>query len=281
MPKVFLSAVALLLAASASGADAGLAITHVEFHESEDGPPSAAGFQFAPGEPIFFSCRVRGYKKAGDEPEKIFLTYQIEARDAAGVLIIPIETGKVAADLAAEDKEWAPKIRHTIVAPPLADPGQYHVTVKVHDEFGKTDAEATAPFSVQARVVAPSETLVVRNFRFLRSEDDKAPLTVAAYRAGDMLWARFDMTGYKLAAKNRFDIAYGLTVLRPNGEPSYSQPEAAADKNESFYPQRYMPGTISLTLPKDLAKGRYTIVLAVRDNIGGQKYETRETFSVE
>jgi hypothetical protein len=39
----------------------------------------------------------------GDEPPKLFLTYQVEARDPNGVLILPVETGKVAADLTPED----------------------------------------------------------------------------------------------------------------------------------------------------------------------------------
>jgi hypothetical protein len=62
---------------------------------------------------------------------------------------------------------------------------------------------------------------------------------------------------------------------------AYSQPDAANQKIESYYPQRYQPGELNLNLAKDQPLGKYTIVLTVQDNIGHQMYETRETFSVE
>ena len=138
-----------------------------------------------------------------------------------------------------------------------------------------------AVFHIKGRDVAPSDTLVVRNFRFLRNEDDVKPLPVAAYRPGDSVWARFDMTGYKLGEKNQVDIEYGLTVLREDGSVAYTEPQAANQKIQTFYPQRYQPGELNLNLAKDQPLGKYTIVLAVRDNLGQQMYETRETFSVE
>src|SRR5262249_34010639 len=153
----------------------------------------------------------------GDEPPKMLLSYQIEVRDPNGVLILQPETGKVANDLSPEDKHWRPKIRFTITLPPLADPGQYQLVAKVHDEFGKADAQATIPLLVQGRKVEPSDTLAVRNFRFLRSEEDENPLKDPAYARGDTVWARFDMTGYKMDEKNAFDVEYGLKVLRPDG----------------------------------------------------------------
>ncbi len=118
-------------------------------------------------------------------------------------------------------------------------------------------------------------------FRFLRNEDDVKPLQVAAYRPGDSVWARFDMTGYKLGEKNQVDIEYGLTVLREDGSVAYAEPQAANQKIQTYYPQRYQPGELNLNLAKDQPLGKYTIVLAVRDNLGQQMYETRETFSVE
>jgi len=95
------------------------------------------------------------------------------------------------------------------------------------------------------------------------------------------VWARFDMTGYKLGDKNQVDIEYGLSVLREDGSVAYTEPTAADQKVQTFYPQRYQPGVLNLNLAKDQPLGKYTIVLAIRDNIGQQMYETRETFSVE
>jgi hypothetical protein len=196
------------------------------------------------------------------------------------VLLAP-ENGVVNTTLSPEDKNWMPKIRYTVIVPPLADSGEYHVVVKVKDELASSPVEARATFSVKGREVAPSDTLVVRNFRFLRSEEDSQPLKVAAYRPGDAVWARFDMTGYKISEKNLFDIEYGLQVLSADGSVAYSEPQAASAKEQPIYPQRYQPGVLNLTMPNDIAKGEYTIVLTVHDNLGKQVIETREKFSIE
>ena len=251
-------------------------------HQSDDGPPVPGSFQFVPGDLVFFSCQLGGYKKVeNDHKQEIYLTYSIEVRDQRGVLLAPAEDGKIATEVSAEDKNWMPKVRYSFSIPSFVDSGEYQILTKAKDEQSGGEAQARTPFTVAARNVQPSETLVVRNFRFLRSEDDQNPLAVAAYRPGDTVWARFEMTGYKLGDKNQFDIEYGLTVLRPNGQATYSQPHAAEEKTQTFYPQRYNPGVLSLNLPKDLPLGEYTIVLTVRDNLGGQAYETKEKFSVE
>src|SRR5260370_36533307 len=113
--------------------------------------------------------------------------------------------------------------------------------MRVTEERAEGTAEAEVSFRVESRAVAPSDTLVVRNFRFLRTEEDAHPLEVAAYRPGDTVWARFDMTGYKLGEKNRFDVEYGVKALRPKDQRTYHQPPAAGEKEEAFYPQRYPP----------------------------------------
>jgi hypothetical protein len=260
-----------------------LAIVRPLLSQMEDGAPVSSGYEFLPGETIHFSCQVEGYQKVEDksEVEKLLVTYQVEARDQRGVLLQPVQEGKEGGTVAAEDKNWMPKILESIVIPPLAESGEYQILVKVKDELGKATAEAHTIFTVKGRDVAPSDTLVVRNFRFLRTEEDGKALQVAAYRPGDPVWARFEMTGYKLGEANQFDIAYGLQVLRADGSVAYSEPQAAAGKEQTFYPQRYQPGVLNLNLAKDQKPGEYTIVVTVRDNLGNQTYETRQKFSVE
>jgi hypothetical protein len=267
------------LVSSAATAEKKFAIVKLAFAQSEDGPALASTYQFLSGESVFFSCLVDGYSKS--DKNEISLTYQIQAKDGRGMLLQPALSDKIEATLAPEDKEWKPKLRETIVIPPLADSGEYQVLVSLRDERSRATVEARATFQVRGHEVAPSDTLVVRDFRFLRSEDDAKPLQVAAYRPGDSLWARFIMTGYKLGDKNQFDIEYGLTVLRADGTVAYTQPHAAAQKDQPFYPQRYQPGVLNLNFPKDQTLGEYTIVLVVRDNLGGQSFEAREKFSVE
>ena len=280
-----LLAAALILTAVAVAADKPLVIVRPVFALSDDGPPEASDEDFIPGQTLYFSCEIEGYRKV-DKPDdypkqNVALQFQIEVRDKSGTLLKPIQTGKIETTVTHEDKNWKPKLRDTIVVPPLADTGEYAVLVKVSDELAKTDQETRAIFHIQGHDVVPSNTLVVRNFRFLRNENDVKPLPVAAYRPGDSVWARFDMTGYKFGEKNAVDIEYGLSVLREDGSVAYSQPQAATQKIQTYYPQRYQPGELNLNLAKDQPLGKYTIVLTVRDNLGAQMYETRETFSVE
>jgi hypothetical protein len=275
----------LASACIAIAADKPLAIVHVVFSTSEDGPPEASDEDYFQGETIHFSCQAEGFRKV-DKPkdfgkQDISLKFQIEVRDKNGTLLKPVQEGKIETIVTPEDKNWMPKLRETISVPPLADTGEYSVLVKLSDELASTNVEKSAVFHVKGREVAPSDALIVRNFRFSRTEDDEKPLPVAAYRPGDSVWARFDMTGYKLGDKNQVDIEYGLTVLREDGSVVYTEPQAADQKTQTFYPQRYQPGVLNLNLAKDQPLGKYTIVLAVRDNLGKQMYETREIFSVE
>jgi hypothetical protein len=279
-PALFLASACLAIAA-----DKPLAIVHAVFATSEDGPPEASDEDYVAGQTIHFSCQAEGFRKV-DKPkdlgkQNISIKFKIEVRDKNGALLQPVQDGKIETTVTEEDKNWMPKLRETIVVPPLADTGEYTVLVKLSDELASVNIEKSAVFHIKARDVAPSETLIVRNFRFLRSEDDEKPLPVAAYRPADSVWARFDMTGYKLGDKNQVDIEYGLTVLREDGSVAYTEPQAADQKTQTFYPQRYQPGVLNLNLAKDQPLGKYIIVLAVRDNLGKQMYETRETFSVE
>ncbi len=157
----------------------------------------------------------------------------------------------------------------------------YKISVKVWDRVAKTETAAEVALRVEGRNVEPSDTLVLRNFRFLRSEEDRNPLAIAAYRPGDTLWARFDITGYKFGPENRLDVAYSVAVAGPDGAIGYSQPHAAEAKTQSFYPQRYQPGIVSLNVPPDMTKGRYTLIVTVKDNLGNQSAEVKEPFTVE
>jgi hypothetical protein len=283
--KSLVAALVLASGCLAIAADKPLAIVHAVFARSEDGPPEASDEDFVPGETIYFSSQAEGFRKV-DKPddygkENVFLQFQIEVRDKSGALLKPVEEGKVETTVTQEDKDWKPKLHDTIVVPPLADTGEYMVLVKLSDELAKASVEKRAVFHIKGRDVAPSDALVVRNFRFLRNEDDDKPLRVAAYRPGDSVWARFDMTGYKFGDKNQVDVEYGLTVLREDGSVAYSEPQAADQKIQTYYPQRYQPGVLNLNLAKDQPLGKYTVVLTVRDNLGHQMYETGETFSVE
>jgi|YNPMSStandDraft_1061717.scaffolds.fasta_scaffold01489_3 hypothetical protein len=265
-------------------AAARLEIVQPALHQYESGPAVSGAVEFFPGDTVFLTFKVSGFalvEKANEE--SLSLSYEIDALDPQGVRLQETVAGKVTAVVRPEDKKakWLPVVDYSVLVPPAAPPGEYRLALSVKDLHGGAEARRDVTFRVRGRYVEPSDTLVVRNFRFYRSEVDTRPLEVPAYRPGDTLWARFDITGYKLGPNNRFSIDYGLAVLSESGRVLYTQEVAAADERESFYPERHTQGSLSLSLTRDLAKGTYTILLTVRDHLGSQTYQTRQAFHVD
>lgn len=267
---------ALALPACAAGP---LAVVSAAIEQNEGGAPLPASFEHIPGEVLFFSFQVQGYQVSPDR--KIKLHYKLEAADPQGIALMPALEGPIEAELAPQDKDWKPKIRHEVTIPPLGPSGKYRITVEVTDELAKSAARQEVPFLVRGREVAPSDTLVIRNFRFYRSEEAAEPLTKAAYRPGEAVWARFDITGYKFGTGNRVDVSYGVAVLNAEGKQLWSQPEAAVERSESFYPKRYVPGAMSLNLQQNIRLGTYSLVVTARDAVGNQTAEAKAAFAVE
>ena len=262
-----------------------LEIEKFALRQFEDGPALPASHEFLPGETIYWSFRVRGFhvKKtendAGDQESHMKLTWSVSATDPKGVPIEKERSGHVEARVFDQDKDWTPRAADSFVVPPLAPSGIYHAMVAVKDEIG--EATSTLEFKVRGDTIEPSDTLTGHDVRFLRSENDAIPQRNPTYQAGDTLWVRFDITGYKFGEKNKYDVEYGLAILRSNGETMFTQPVAAKETSESFYPQHYVPGLLSLGLNKDLPKGSYTLVITMRDRIGNQTWESREKFQVQ
>ena len=276
----FLLALAALPAATLAAADKKpLSIPSVIFSQYEDGPPVPAGFDFLPGDTVFVRFFIAGYHKTEDG--KISISRTVDVLDPEQVRLVPARSGKLETELAEEDKDWMPKVRQEFVVPPEAASGTYMVHAAVKDELAGTEVKSDVKFVVRGKDVAPSDALTIRNFRFLRGEEDGKPLPVAAYRPGDPVWARFEMIGYKLGAKNALDVQYGLAVLRASGEKMFEQAVAAEAKEETFYPKRFVPGILSLNLDKDIHPGEYTIAVTVRDGVGNQTFEEKYVFRVE
>jgi hypothetical protein len=281
MRVILLLVAAACLAAGQKKSPGPLAIQNIELSQYEDGPPVLLQDGFAAGETIFFSFQIANYRIPAEEGDKISLTYEIDAKDPVGIPVVTPTSGKVSTALDPEDKHWMPKVRWTIQLPPYAPPGTFHIAIRVKDLLAKTDAAQQVDFRVRAPEIPASDTLVIRNLAFYRSDTDEKALVSASYRPGDPVWIRFDMTGYKFGEKNHFDVGYGITVLRPDGQPSFSMPDAARENNESFYPRRRLPATFSLNLPKDIQTGQYTVIVTAQDKIGGETAEARSAFSIE
>lgn len=274
--------VALLAGTLTATAAPKLAIQRLAFHQFEDGPILESSYEFLPGETGWFSCRIAGFQteQKGDD-QHVKLAWQARVADSDGVLIEKSQAGVIDETLRSQDKDWVPKFLVSFLLPPFAPGGNYRVSVSIKDELAGIEVAGELEFRVRGETIAPSETLAIRGVRFFRQADDPAPLREAVYRPGASVWARFNMVGYKFAAGNRFSLEYGFALLGPDGKELFKLPQAATESQESFYPQRSVPGGLSLNLDGKTPAGAYTVVITARDLIGNQSLEQRETFRVE
>lgn len=268
---------ALLWPAAPASSAPPLSITALTLHQYEGGPPLGPGFRFGRGESVFVRYRIQGFTRSKDQ--RVHLECTLEALDGGGVRLVPVQRQTIETELTPQDKDWAPVVRHEFVIPPLLDPGAYRIVVTVEDKLSGARAQAEASFLVRGPVVEPSQTLVARNFRFLKGEEGPVVEGAPVFFRGETLWARFEITGYKIGEKNRIEVEYGLSVLGPTGKEIYSEPVAAAERSTPFYPHRYLPGILSLDL-KNAQPGDYTLVVRIRDLVGDQQYEERHPFQV-
>jgi hypothetical protein len=269
----------VLASAALWGAAAPLAVVRPTLSDRDGGAGVPGSFAHDSGETMFFSFQVDGY--AASAGERVHLSYKLDAFDPHGVRIMEPVAAEIEETLAPEDKNWRPSVRQEIAIPPLADSGTYKIAISVTDLVGKATATSEVPFQVRGRHVDPSDTLVIRNIRFYRGEDDKQALSKAAYRPGDTVWARFDIIGYKYGDANAIDVGYDVAVLSPTGKVLYTQPQAAADRSQSYYPKRYVPAVFSLVTKHDTRPGEYAISITAHDGVGSQTFEARQSFTIE
>jgi hypothetical protein len=184
--------------------------------------------------------------------------------------------------VAPQDKDWLPKIETSISIPTMLFAGDYKVVVKVEDLIAKTSSDLDVPFHVKGREdLHAGDALAVQAFRFLRNEDDTKPAERAAYRPGDHLWAKFDLTGFHYGPANRIDVTYITSVLGPDGKTLWTQPHPVGEQSESFYPRAFVPAEMGIELQAKIKPGDYTLVVQAKDAIGNQTCELRQAFTIE
>jgi hypothetical protein len=226
---------------------------------------------------------VAGFESqvVGDN-RNVKLSWQVGIVDPDGVAVEAPRTGRLDDSLRTQDKEWVPKFVVSFLLPSFIPGGNFKIPVTVKDELAGSDISGELEFHVRAESIEPSASFVIRSFRFLRNETDAEALRPpVVYRPGSTLWARFEMAGYKFEVNHKFSVDYGLAVLNADGKELFAQPEAAAESKESFYPQLRVPGALSLHLDPNVPPATYTLVVTVRDKIGGQTAEQRQEFRVE
>jgi hypothetical protein len=245
----------------------------------EDGPPLEGGAKLAPGETAFFRFDAIDFFKT--ETGKVQIVGHIRVEDPHGTLIVPQDDVNIATTLSQEDKDWKPRFRSQFQIPGIAPPGTYHVKYEAQDQQTKQTVKGELAFEVAGHEVPPSKTLVVEGIGFYRTADDETPLRIAAYRPGDMVWVRFDVTGYKYGEQNSIDVAYDVAVTAADGKQLFAQQDAAVEKSQAFYPQPWIPGAFSLTLQPNMNPGVYSISVTARDALGKQTATNKADFKVE
>lgn len=255
-----------------------LRIVEAAIAQMEDGQAADASSHFVPGETIFASFLAENYKRTG---QRVELRGEMEMLDPNGVPVAPKDTLKVATTLESEDKDWRPKFRSQFILPTIAPPGKYVVRMKVTDVQASQTATAEMKLDVTGPMVEHSEEPAIRQFGFFRGEDDPAPLTVAAFRPGDTLWAKFFLTGYKFGPENAIDVAYDIAVLDATGKELFAQKDAVHEKSKAFYPQPWIPSGMNLNLQGNMRAGTYTLTITLRDNISGKRLTEKHEFRVE
>lgn len=245
----------------------------------EDGGMLPGNQKVVSGETIFFRFAAQGFKTS--DSGRVQLTGHAQAFDPEGKPLMPVDEVVIATSLREEDKDWKPVLRFQFQIPPIARPGAYRIRYSVIDDQTKKMASAETTFSVAGHDVPPSDSLLIRGLGFYRTADEETPLRVAAYRAGDMVWMKFDATGYKYGEQNAIDVSYDVAVLSPEGKPMFSQQDAAVEKSQAFYPQPWVPGAFSLTLQANMKQGEYRVEITARDGVGSQTTKATASFRVE
>ncbi len=255
-----------------------LDIVQTVFHDRrESAPPITPDYKYVAGELMYFSFRVGGYTVKKDAVD---LRWQLVAADPEGLLLWEPMNGAFREEVTHNDENWLPRVAQTLPLPAQLAPGTYKLKIRVADELAQTTAEKEVTFEVGGPEIPKAEKLTILNTGFYRSERDRTPMSPAVYKPGDTLLARFDLAGFQLGEKNRFDVEYGLRILRPSGKEMYAEPKAASESDAPYYPKRLMRGGIGLNLTADLTPGEYTMVILAKDNVGNQTAEQEVKFTV-
>jgi len=256
-----------------------LAIVRPVVSQMEDGVADPSGFEYTPGQTFFFTCRVANFAKTEDS--KIRIAYSVQPFDPRGAPLAEIYKNQVADEVSPQDKNWMPKIETEIAIPPLVASGSYKVVVKVEDLVANSSAQLEVPFQVRGHALEPSDKLVVRNFLFFADENATQPLEKPVYHPGASVWAKFDITGFTYGAGNKVDVSYVTSLVASSGKVLWTQPEPAKEQSESFYPRRYVAADFGINLANNIKAGEYAIAISVKDAVGGQSYESKQTFAVQ
>lgn len=276
--------ISILVAASSPAAMFGQGVTQTALRvgspvasQFEDGPPLGS-LRLVPGEIVHFAFTVENYRRS--DAGRVELTGHVEIFDPRGISISPSEEIPLITNLSDEDKNWKARLRSEIALPTIAPPGTYKVKFGATDEQSHQSSSGEASFQVDAKYVAPANELTIRELHFFRNQEDQTALITPSYRAGDTVWVKFYMTGYKFGGQNAIDTSYDVDVEGPDGKAIMHQEDAAMQKSLSYYPQPYIPAIFNLTLKPTTSHSVFKVVISAHDAMGKQTAIEKAEFQV-
>ena len=266
-----------------AGVEPALAVVHASVAQEDNGARAPGDYKFLPGEPLFVVFEIAGFQVKHDEEKDtraISLSWEVSVRDRENVPLAPAQGGEIKTGLSSEDKKWLPKRRAEFSLPQQIGAGEYRVHIVTKDLLSNTEAVKDIPFRIGGREVAPSPGLRVERLKFSR-EEGGPDLQTPAYRPGDAIFLAFDIVGFSQAPEGEYHVSYRFQVLSPNGKVFVNQPQAVELSAKSFYPARFVPVNFSITAPGASARGEYTVLLSIKDEVSNQSSEAKYSFSLE
>ena len=256
---------------------AGLKIVKAYILDGEGGysiPPDSV---FFPGETVYLRFEVGGYTRG--EFDRVRLSWRIDSFGPGGDRFVMADAGKIDAELAPQDKDWRPIIRHAPLLPAHAEAGGYQITLQVVDELNMAKVTKHMAIHVRGQQVPAGNELTVRNFTFSKVEGG-APLPELVLDPGDTLWAKFYITGFQVASDHSYDVHAELELRDEAGELLFTF-DPQGEQGSPYYPRRWLPGTFRMDLDDDIRPGSYSIVLSLQDRLGNQSVREHKLFLVQ
>ena len=159
--------------------------------------------------------------------------------------------------------------------------GDYLISIQIRDLLAETKINAESKLSVQGPPVKASKVPEIQNLHFFCDEENLKILDSPIYKQGDAVHVKFNIAGFSTGESNGYQISYGLRVLRGDRSQLFAQPKAATEQDKSFYPRTYLTGAFHLNLDKNIATGKYFLIVELVDERSGAKHESEYAFEVE
>ena len=249
------------------------------------GEPSAQFSMQAGGEvslnfQVEGSQRQRGESQSGlwEWEEQVHLRYEVEMRDPQGQMVQPKEEGEVKTRLSPRDQQWQPRIHWSGVVPASAPSGDYKIHIFVIDQIGHQQATHLATLHVRGESVRAADSLQVQQLEYASSAEGPW-FPRRFFVPPDTIRVRYKVTGFRLSPTKEVWVEQDWTVLDSEGNVALTQTNATVEKQQSFYPPRFLSTTFDVKL-QDPAPGEYTLRIGVRDRIGQQETSHDSTFTI-